>query len=203
MEQSYFTGLALGLGLILAIGAQNAFVLAHSLRRQHHVMIAFTCFACDALLISAGVFGLASLIASSEWLVQLTRWGGAGFLFVYGALALRRALYPQVLAAESTTAPSRKRILLTTLAITFLNPHVYLDTVVLLGSLGAQQSSRGAFALGAATGSFLWFFGLALGAAYFARWLARPLTWRVIDLTVAVMMFWIGWGLTTTSPVVA
>ncbi|MGP0171692.1 LysE/ArgO family amino acid transporter [Pseudomonas sp. NCHU5208] len=189
MWQSYSNGLLVAIGLIMAIGAQNAFVLAQSLRREHHLPVAALCILCDALLVSAGVFGLASLLAQSPTLLAIARWGGAAFLLWYGSQALLRATGSQALQAADSQPRSRRAVLLAALAVTLLNPHVYLDTVVLIGSLGAQQAEPGAYAAGAASASLLWFSALALGAAWLAPWLARPLTWRLIDLGVAVMMF--------------
>lgn len=190
MWQSYINGLLVAAGLIIALGAQNAFVLAQSLRREHHLPVAALCVLCDALLVTAGVFGLASLLAQSPLLLGIARWGGALFLLLYGAKALLRALRPQALEAAQSDGPrSLKAVLLAALAVTLLNPHVYLDTLLLIGSLGAQQTVPGAYAMGAASASLLWFFALALGAAWLAPWLARPLTWRLVDLAVALMMF--------------
>lgn len=189
MWQSFINGLLVALGLIMAIGAQNAFVLAQSLRREHHLAVAAVCILCDALLISAGVFGLAQVLASDPRLLALARWGGAAFLLWYGTQALRRALRPGQLQTDSAPARPLDAVLLATLAVTLLNPHVYLDTVLLIGSLGAQQAIPAAFAAGAACASLLWFASLALGAAALAPWLARPITWRIIDALVALMMW--------------
>ncbi|WP_271409055.1 LysE/ArgO family amino acid transporter [Pseudomonas sp. Q1-7] len=190
MWQSYLNGLLMAAGLIIAIGAQNAFVLAQSLRREHHLPVAALCVLCDALLVSAGVFGLATLLAQNPLLLAVARWGGVAFLLWYGVQALRRALNPGVLDQSAEAGPrSRRAVLLAALAVTLLNPHVYLDTVLLIGSLGAQQTVPGAYALGAASASLVWFFALALGAAWLAPWLARPATWRLLDLAVALMMF--------------
>ncbi|MDF3936176.1 LysE/ArgO family amino acid transporter [Pseudomonas citronellolis] len=189
MWQSYLNGLLVAAGLIIAIGAQNAFVLAQSLRREHHLWVAALCVLCDAVLVSAGVFGLARVLAENPTLLAVARWGGVIFLVWYGAKALRRAIAPQAMAEAGQTGPrSRRAVLLAALAVTLLNPHVYLDTVLLIGSLGAQQAAPGAYAMGAASASLLWFFTLALGAAWLAPWLARPATWRLVDLMVAVMM---------------
>lgn len=190
MWHSYLNGILVAFGLIMAIGAQNAFVLAQSLRREHHLSVAALCVFCDALLVTLGVFGLATLLAQNPLLLGIARWGGAAFLLYYGALALRRALSPAGLDQQQNSAPrSRRAVLLSALAVTLLNPHVYLDTVLLIGSLGAQQPAPGAYALGAASASLLWFFTLALGAAWLAPWLARPATWRLLDALVAAMMF--------------
>jgi len=190
MWQSYLNGLLVALGLIMAIGTQNAFVLAQSLRREHHLPVAALCVLCDALLVAAGVFGLATVLAHNPLLLTLARWGGALFLLWYGSLALRRAFAKQSLEqSQGQGLRSRRAVLLSALAVTLLNPHVYLDTVLLIGSLGAQQSVPGAYVAGAASASLMWFFTLALGAAWLAPWLARPNTWRLLDLMVAVMMF--------------
>ena len=190
MWQSYFNGLLVTAGLIIAIGAQNAFVLAQSLRREHHVPVAALCILCDVLLVSLGVFGLATVLAESPLLLEITRWGGVVFLIFYGVIALRRAARPHTLRGDAQHIPrSLRQVLLAALAVTLLNPHVYLDTVLLIGSLGAQQPEPGAYTLGAASASTLWFLLLAIGGAWLAPWLARPLTWRLIDLGVAMMMF--------------
>lgn len=187
--QSYFNGLLIAAGLIMAIGAQNAFVLAQSLRREHHLPVALLCVACDAVLVAVGVFGLAGLLASHPLWLAVARWGGAAFLIYYGGLALMRALRPQGLEQDTSRRPrSLRAVLLAALAVTLLNPHVYLDTVLLIGSVGAREAVPGAYVLGAASASLLWFLSLALGAAWLAPKLARPLTWRLIDLAVAATL---------------
>ncbi|HTN30425.1 MAG TPA: LysE/ArgO family amino acid transporter [Pseudomonas sp.] len=187
--QSYFNGLLIAAGLIMAIGAQNAFVLAQSLRREHHLPVALLCVSCDALLVAIGVFGLAGLLASHPAWLAVARWGGAAFLFYYGGQALLRALRPQGLEQDAGRRPrSLRAVLLAALAVTLLNPHVYLDTVLLIGSVGAREAAPGAYVAGAASASLLWFFSLALGAAWLAPKLARPLTWRLIDLAVAATL---------------
>jgi len=190
MWHSYVNGLLVAAGLIMAIGTQNAFVLAQSLRREHHLPVAALCVLCDALLITLGVFGLANVLTHSPVLLEAARWGGATFLIWYASKALRRACSRQSLQqGQGSGQRSRRAVLLSALAVTLLNPHVYLDTVLLVGSLGAQQTEPGAYVAGAASASLLWFFTLALGAAWLAPWLARPTTWRLLDLMVAVMMF--------------
>ena len=164
MWQSYLNGMLVAAGLIMAIGTQNAFVLAQSLRREHHLPVATLCVLCDAILVAAGVFGLASVLAHNPTLLAFARWGGAAFLLGYGSLALRRAFSSQSLQqSENQTVRSLRAVLLSALAVTLLNPHVYLDTVLLIGSLGAQQTEPGAYVAGAASASLLWFFSLALG----------------------------------------
>ncbi|GFM89964.1 amino acid transporter LysE [Pseudomonas cichorii] len=190
MWHSYFNGLLVAGGLIMAIGAQNAFVLAQGLRREHHVPVAMLCIVCDAILVAVGVFGLANILVQNPALLAVARWGGVIFLTWYGVQALRRACSRQSLEQSATAGQrSRRAVLLSALAVTLLNPHVYLDTVLLIGSLGAQQSVPGAYVAGAASASLLWFSTLAIGAAWLAPWLARPATWRLLDLMVAVMMF--------------
>jgi L-lysine exporter family protein LysE/ArgO len=189
MLQSYLSGLAIAIGLIMAIGAQNAFVLAQGLRREHHLAVAALCILCDVLLVSAGVFGLATVLAQNPTLLAITRWGGSAFLLWYGVKALRRAFAPSALAAKGQAPRSRHAVLLSALAVTLLNPHVYVDTVLLIGSVGARQAFPEAYVAGAASASMLWFLTLALGAAWLAPWLARPATWRILDGAVALMMF--------------
>lgn len=190
MWQSYFNGLLVAIGLIMAIGTQNAYVLAQGIRREHHLSVALLCIVCDAVLVGAGVFGLSSMLAHSPTFLAIARWGGVIFLLWYGVKALRRAWSPESLQeGQASGQRSRRAVLLTALAVTLLNPHVYLDTVLLIGSLGAQQTVPGAYVAGAASASLLWFSALALGAAWLAPWLARPATWRLLDVMVAVMMF--------------
>lgn len=202
MWQSYSNGLLIAAGLIIALGAQNAFVLAQGLRREHHLPAAALCILCDALLVCAGVFGLATLLLQSPTLLAAARWGGVAFLTYYGLLALQRAWRPAGSLEHSPDAPPRSRqaVLLATLGVTLLNPHVYLDTVLLIGSLGANQSVPAAYALGAASASLIWFLSLALAAARLAPWLARPSTWRLIDLGVAAMMLSLAWQLFSHAP---
>lgn len=189
MWHSYFNGVLMAAGLIMAIGAQNAFVLAQSLRREHHLAVAALCVFCDGVLVAAGVFGLANVLASNPLLLAAARWGGVVFLIWYASKALRRAFAAQSLErAADAGSRALSAVLLSALAVTLLNPHVYLDTVLLIGSLGAQQSVPGAYVVGAASASLVWFFSLALAAAWLAPWLARPATWRILDGLVAVMM---------------
>jgi L-lysine exporter family protein LysE/ArgO len=185
---SYLTGLLTMASLIMALGAQNTYLLAQGLRREHHLAIAAFCLTCDVILVAAGVLGLAALIQHSPLLMDILRWGGAAFLIWYGTQALRRAWRPAAMGTLAAAEPrSRRQALLA--AVSLLNPHVYLDTVLLVGSLGSQQAAPLAYVFGAATASMLWFFGLALGAAWAAPYLARPGVWRLIDLLVAGVMF--------------
>ena len=197
MWQSFLNGLLVAAGLIIAIGAQNAFVLAQSLRREHHLPVAALCVLCDALLVAAGVFGLAAVLAQSPTLLAVARWGGAAFLLWLGAQALRRAIRPQALQQQDSGPRSRRAVLLAALAVTLLNPHVYLDTVVLVGAVGAGQPAalRPVFLAGAGAASALWFAALGYGARLLTPLFARPAAWRVLDLAVAALMFGIAWQL--------
>jgi len=186
------TGFALGFGLILAIGAQNAFVLRQGLRREHVLAVVLTCAVSDAVLIAAGVAGFGWLAAEVPWLRAVMTWGGAAFLVVYGALSFRAAASPGALRAAGTGGGSLRAAVLTCLALTWLNPHVYLDTVVLLGSVSAQYPGQAlAFGAGAVTASFAFFFSLGYGARLLAPIFARPAAWRVLDVAVGLVM----WGI--------
>ena len=184
------TGGALGLTLIVAIGAQNAFVLRQGLRREHVGAIVAFCAAADALLMIAGVAGLAQLLGDRPALALWLTAGGAIFLAIYGLRALRRALKPAALqAAEGTAAITLPQALVQTAAFTLLNPHVYLDTVVLVGTVGAQMGqARLWFAGGAAGASVLWFTSLGYGARLLAPVFARPRAWQVLDAVIGVTM---------------
>ncbi|GHH49375.1 LysE/ArgO family amino acid transporter [[Pseudomonas] boreopolis] len=200
MSASYLTGLLTMASLIVALGAQNVYVLAQGLRREHHLAVAAFCTACDIVLVGAGVFGLSALIGSRPWLLALLRWGGVAFLVLYAAQALWRAWRPQALGTLAG-APRRslRQALLAAAGVSLLNPHVYLDTLLLVGSIGAREDAPAAFALGASTTSTLWFFGLSTGAARLAPWLARPRVWRVLDVLVAGVMLWVAWRLASAG----
>jgi L-lysine exporter family protein LysE/ArgO len=193
----FFQGLAVSAGLIVAIGAQNAFVLAQGVRGAHRLQIALACASSDALLIALGVGGAGALIASQPALLALARWGGAAFLLVYAAMALRRAWHGESMTLPADSQQSVWRVLLATLAVTWLNPHVYLDTVVLLGGVAAQlpAQERFTFGLGAALASWLWFFALAYGARLLAPLFTRPTSWRVLDTSVALVMLIVAYQL--------
>lgn len=186
------TGFFLGASLIIAIGAQNAFILRQGLVRQHVFVLCLICALSDALLIALGVGGLGTLIVSRPVLVTVATWGGAAFLLWYASVALRRALSPAALlaAAGNRADAGLKSAVLTCLGFTFLNPHVYLDTVVLVGSLSArwEGEARLAFAVGAMAASFVWFFALGYGARLLAPLFARPVAWRVLDSLIAAVM---------------
>lgn len=186
-----------GGSLIIAIGAQNAWVLAQGLRRQYHWMIAGLCALVDLTLICLGMLGLGALLSQSELLMSIALWGGIGFLLVYGARSLKAAFKPGALEASKSTITSRKSAILTTLAVSLLNPHVYLDTVILLGSIGNQVEVelRPWFTMGAVGASILWFFSLSLGARWLAPLFQKPIAWRVLDAGVGLIMWSIAWSL--------
>ncbi|MCC5883958.1 MAG: LysE family transporter [Halomonas sp.] len=195
MWMSWLNGLLICAGLIVAIGAQNAFVLQQSLRRQHAWLVAGVCALCDWLLVGVGVLGLGMLIAQQAALMEVARWAGAAFLAWQAWLALRRAMAGQALTAGGGQVQSWQAALAATLAVTLLNPQVYLETVVLLGAIGAVQPSPLGFFLGAAMASFGWFFGLAAAAGWLAPRLASERVWRAIDLFIAVILAWVAWRL--------
>jgi L-lysine exporter family protein LysE/ArgO len=183
-------GLGLGLSLIVAIGAQNAFVLRQGLRTEHVAVVVAVCALSDVVLIAAGVAGAGALLTRLPWLVPVVCLAGAAFLLGYGLLAARRALRPAALAAGPGGAAAGPAATVTTcLALTWLNPHVYLDTVVLLGSLaGTYGEQRWSFAAGAGVGSIAWFTALGFGARLLRPVFARPAAWRVLDAAIAVVM---------------
>ncbi len=191
MSAALAAGFALGLSLILAIGAQNAFVLRQVLRGAHVLAVCLTCALSDAVLIAAGVAGFAAISEALPGLAPVMRWGGAGFLAVYGALSFRSALGPAgaLEPAEAGTG-SLARALATCLALTWLNPHVYLDTVVLLGSVSTQYPGRAlAFGTGAVAASFAFFFSLGYGARLLRPLFASPSAWRVLEVVVGITMW--------------
>lgn len=184
-------GFSLGGGLIVAIGAQNAFVLRLGLLRSHVFAICLLCALSDAILIVFGIAGLGSLVQRSPFLLTAVTYGGALFLFVYGLLAFRRVFAPQTMTAAQKDAPTLRAAIATALAFTFLNPHVYLDTVLLLGSFSAKYPAheRIAFGVGAVLASFAWFFGLGYGARLLAPLFARPLAWQILDILIGCVMW--------------
>lgn len=211
---SLLAGLGLGFSLIIAIGAQNVFVLRQGIRAEHVGLVAVICAASDAVLILLGVSGMGAATQAVPGLVEVVRWVGAAFLVGYGLLAGRRALRTSgeaLVLDDAASAPragqpdgtvvtlarpvqaTAARVALTCLALTWLNPHVYLDTVFLLGSVGATHGAqRWVFAAGAMTASVLWFFGLAYGARFLGRWLATVRARRILDAVIAVMMVTLG-----------
>lgn len=217
---TFLAGLGLGLSLIVAIGAQNVFVLRQGLRREHVLAVVVICALSDAVLIVVGVAGLGFLVERAPWLVVAARWAGAVFLLAYGLLAARRARHgADALRADDTTGsvPSTRHdvagrgagsltsvasqtrlvpVIATTLALTWLNPHVYLDTVLMLGSVAATHGdARWLFAAGAMLASCLWFAGLGFGARHLGRWLRTPRAWRILDAGIAIVMIGLAGGL--------
>ncbi len=205
MFSSFAAGFGLGLSLIVAIGAQNLFVLRQGVRREHVLAVVAVCAVSDAVLIALGVSGIGAVVTAVPWLLDIVRWAGAAFLVGYGVVAARRALKPSgaalhvdrtASAAGSSSGPTRTAtttrtsVVLTCLALTWLNPHVYLDTVFLLGSVAATHGDeRGVFGLGAAAASVLWFAALGFGARFLGRWLDSPRAWRVLDGAIALVMW--------------
>ena len=194
---AFVTGLTLSASLIVAIGAQNTFVLRQGLRREHVAAVVAVCALLDAALMAAGVAGLGALVGGHPGAMLALAVGGAAVLAFYAAAAFRRALRPHALTAAAagqgaSAAPSVRRVVLQALGISLLNPHVYLDTVVLVGAVGARQAAgtQGAFWLGAAGASALWFVLLGFGARVLAPWFARPGAWRVLDAVVGLTMAW-------------
>lgn len=196
----YLKGLGLGAGLIVAIGSQNAHVLRMGLRRQHVGLTILVCILCETLLISVGVAGVGTMVERSPALLMLARWGGAAFLVWYGLCAWRSAFRNHALtAAPHAVELSAGQALTTLLAVTLLNPHVYLDTVVLLGAIGGQQGPHGKwwFALGAISAAVAWFTLLGFGARLLSPWFAKPSAWRALDGVIGAVMMLLAVALAT------
>jgi L-lysine exporter family protein LysE/ArgO len=193
LSSSFFKGFATGGALIIAIGAQNAFVLRQGLKREHVLAVVLVCALSDALLITLGVAGLGTLVKQSPLLLQVARYGGAAFLLAYGVIAARRALAASALALPPSTPLTLHAAIATCLAFTYLNPHCWLDTVVLVGSIASQQpdGQQAWFGIGAATSSFVWFFALGYGARLLDGLFRRPRAWQILDAVIALVM----WGL--------
>jgi L-lysine exporter family protein LysE/ArgO len=185
---SAVAGFSVSLALIVAIGAQNAFVLRQGLRREHVLPVVVACAASDALLITAGITGLGTVVADWPGLLSAVRWIGGAFLLGYAVLAARRALRPGILTPTDRPPATLRATLLACLAFTYLNPHVYLDTVLLLGGVAQQYEQRWAFGVGSTAASVVWFTALGAGAHRLAPLLARTAAWRVLDGAVAVVM---------------
>ncbi|MES2255411.1 MAG: LysE/ArgO family amino acid transporter [Pseudomonadota bacterium] len=195
----YVAGMTMGLSLIVAIGAQNAFVLRQGLRHEHVFAVCLACALSDAILIAAGVASFGQIITSVPWLDPAMRYGGAAFLFWYAVKSVRSALRSSdaLLVNMSSERNSLGKTLLTCLAFTWLNPHVYLDTVVLLGTISTQfKNAKTSFAAGAVTGSFLFFFSLGYGARWLRPLFAKPIAWRLLDGLIALVMASIAFKLT-------
>lgn len=188
---AFLTGFAIGFSLILAIGPQNAFVLRQGLLREHIFWVCLVCAVSDAVLIATGAAGAGTIAARAPWLVDALTLGGAAFLTVYGAMSMRRAFTPGALKAARAGAGSLGGALAATLAFTWANPHVYLDTLALIGavSTGFAGAPKLAFAAGAMTASIVFFFGLGYGARLLAPVFSRPRAWAVLDAGIAVVMW--------------
>ncbi|WP_449276878.1 LysE/ArgO family amino acid transporter [Leucobacter sp. GX24907] len=190
MIGSLLIGFGSGLSLIIAIGAQNAFVLRQGIRREHVLPIVLICGLTDAVLELLGVAGIGYVIERAPILLDIVLWGGIVFLLWYAWSAARRAMRPEALTAAEGGGGSLKRTVLTCLAITYLNPHVYLDTMVLMGSIGNAQGDPGRwwFVVGGAVASIVWFFVLGYGARALTRFFATPRSWQVLDWCIAGIM---------------
>jgi L-lysine exporter family protein LysE/ArgO len=193
MLSAILAGLALGGGLIVAIGAQNAFVIRQGVLNSHIFWVCLFCALSDAVLIWGGTYGLGLVLQKLPLLIPIMTYGGAAFLFWYGIKASLRALNPHSLKDARETAPSLFAALAACAAFTWANPHVYLDTVVLVGSIAnaRPQGERAWFAAGASLASFIWFFSLGYGAKALRTILSKPKVWRMIDAAIACIMFWL------------
>lgn len=190
-------GFITGGSLIMAIGAQNMFLLTQSIQRQHHLLIASLCILLDGFLIFAGMYSMTSLIQSApEWL-EFIRWVGVLFLLAYGTIAFRSAFKRQNLQGNPTKIISRRKVLLITLSLTLLNPHAYLDTFVLLSSVGAQFNPDGHFyfSVGACIAAFIWFYSVSFGGGLLQPLFKKARTWQVLDVLTGLMMWGIALGL--------
>ena len=187
---AFSSGILSGLALIIAIGAQNTFVIRQGLQRQHVLTVVLFCAISDALLIAAGTAGLGKVIESAPEVLEIVRWFGVTYLIFFGLKSLRSAFRHKTLTLEQGNLVSRKRTILTVLGLTFLNPHVYLDTVIFLGSIANQfPADKWFFSAGAMTASFLWFFFIGFGSKMAARFMVKVIFWKVLDLAVAIIMF--------------
>lgn len=181
-------GFLTGLSLIVAIGAQNAFVLRQGLRRQHVLPVVLICAFSDALLIVLGIAGLGAAINSVPLLLEVFRYGGAAYLLWFAIGAIRRAIKPSALVESEQQVDSLRQTIVTAVALTYLNPHVYIDTFLLLGSIANQFEDRWLFGVGAASASFVWFFTLGFGASWLGKYVKKPVFWRVLDVFIAIVM---------------
>lgn len=190
MPSDLIAGFLSGAVLIVAIGAQNSYVLRQGVRREHILPLVLVCASADALLIAAGIAGLGAVIQAQPVFLGFARYGGAAFLLLYGLASARRAVRREQVILDVATGVPLGVALATCLGFTFLNPHVYLDTVILLGSLASQrEEGRWVFGAGAAGASFSWFFALGYGARFLAPLFANPISWRVLDSLISLTMF--------------
>lgn len=183
-------GFLTGLSLIIAIGAQNAFVIKQGLLRQHVLLIVLICAISDAVLIFLGTGGLGALVQSNQGLLEVIRWFGVAYLTWFGIKSVKSAFTNQSLEASESPTVSALKVATTALALTWLNPHVYLDTVILLGSVANQfDSDRWYFAIGASVASVLWFTVIGFGARAASKYMSRPIFWKILDSLIAIVMF--------------
>lgn len=186
---AFLPGFLTSISLIMAIGAQNAFVIRQGLTRKHVFLVVAICGISDALLIALGIGGLGLIISGLPWLLETIRWFGVAYLLWFAYTSFRKAFTNQSMRAEGEGSDSAKKVALTVLGFTFLNPHVYLDTVILLGSIGNQfGEDRWIFALGAALGSLSWFAAIGWGARLASRFMSRPIFWKVLDTVIGLIM---------------
>ncbi|CAN5441355.1 LysE/ArgO family amino acid transporter [soil metagenome] len=201
MLTSVAAGLLTGLSLIIAIGAQNAFVLRQGLARRHVGPVVAVCALSDLVLIVAGVSGIGAIVEHAEWVIEVVRWAGVAFLTWYGVSSLLHARRATALEAARGDTATRRATVTKAFALTWLNPHVYLDTVLLLGSIAnSHPGGRWWFALGAGSASILWFSGLGYGARLSHRALSTPRAWQVLDVVIGITMLAIAVNLATHSP---
>lgn len=183
-------GFLTGLSLIVAIGAQNAFVIRQGLAKSYVLLVVVICAAADAALIALGIAGLGALITATPWLLEFIRWFGVAYLTWFGLKSFKRAFSKQQMDLSGSTSDTAKKVAASVLGFTLLNPHVYLDTVILVGSIGNQfGDDRWWFGLGAMAASFVWFFGLGFGAKAASKFMTKPVFWRVLDTAIGVVMF--------------
>ncbi len=187
---AFLPGLLTGFSLIIAIGAQNAFVIRQGLRREHVLLIVLICAISDAALILVGTGGLGRIIQGNETALEIIRWFGVAYLTWFGLRSLRSAFKDQSLQVGEVMEVKASVVARTALALTFLNPHVYLDTVILLGSVANQfESDKWFFALGACIASLIWFTTIGFGAQSASRYMSKPLFWKILDTIIAIVMF--------------
>jgi L-lysine exporter family protein LysE/ArgO len=192
MSTAFLSGLGTGLGLIIAIGTQNAYVLKQGILRNHPFVIALICSVIDALLISAGVSGLGVLITSSPILLNIAHYGGAAFLIYYGIKSFLAVFKTESLDIDlKEKSTGLKHTAMTVIALSLLNPHLYIDTCVLIGTIGAQfpEIERSYFTIGAISASFIWFFSLSYGAALLVPLFKKPVAWKILDFIIAIVMW--------------
>lgn len=183
-------GFFTGLSLIVAIGAQNAFVIRQGLAKSYVLLVVAICAVADALLIALGIAGLGALITATPWLLEFIRWFGVAYLTWFGLKSFKRAFSKQQMDLSGSTSDTAKSVAISVLGFTLLNPHVYLDTVILVGSIGNQfGTDRWWFGAGAMAASFVWFFALGFGARAASRFMTKPVFWKVLDTAIGIVMF--------------